>query len=237
MALLVIISGPSCAGKTPLINSLKALYPSLNIKAPVFYTSRAPRPGEKDGKDFYFRDEQEIRALDRKRFVVAPVRHLWQALEIEELENTLQSHTAVLDIYPTFADELLKRDLEARIPNLSVQRIFISPISEEELTDIQQHMNFVTPQAAMASIMMHKQIRRAIFQGKVLTKAELEDIQIRASKAYDELGMGESYDTILVNHDTEDSDHWHFTPPLGDAGKTVRQLAELIKEWQPSSDR
>ncbi len=234
MALLVIVSGPSCAGKTPLINSLKALYPSLNIKAPVLYTSRAPRPGETDGKDFYFRDEQEIRALDRESYVVAPVRHLWQALDLEALQDTLQSHTAILDIYPTFADELLKMDLDARIPNLSVQRVFISPLSKQELSDIQQHMNFATLHDAMTSIMMHKQIRRAIFQGKVLTKAELKDIQIRASKAYDELGMGESYDTILVNHDTEDSDHWHFTPPLGDAGKTVRQLAELIKEWQNS---
>jgi guanylate kinase len=232
MALLVIVSGPSCAGKTPLINSVKQLYPSLNIKAPVLYTSRAARPGEKEGKDFYFRNEQEIKSLDKNRFIVAPVRHLWQALELEELQNTLQSHIAILDIYPTFADELLKRDLNARIPNLSVKRIFISPLSKEELTDIQQHMNFATLHDAMTSIMMHKQIRRAIFQGKVLTKAELDDIQIRASKAHEELRMGESYDTILVNHDTEDSDHWHFTPPLGDANKTVRRLAELIGEWQ-----
>jgi guanylate kinase len=232
MSLLVIVSGPSCAGKTPLIHSVKQLYPSLNIKAPVLYTSRAPRPGEKDGKDFYFRDEQEIRSLDKERFVVAPVRHLWQALELEELQHTLQSHTAILDIYPTFADELLKTDLDSRIPDLSVHRVFIAPLTEQELTDIQHHMNFASPRAAMTSIMMHKQIRRAIFQAKVLTKAELEDIQMRASKAYKELKMSESYDTILVNHDTEDSDHWHFTPPLGDAGKTVHRLAELIGEWQ-----
>lgn len=49
---LFIVSAPSGAGKTSLVAALMAQTPSLALS--VSYTTRAPRPGEVDGKDYHF---------------------------------------------------------------------------------------------------------------------------------------------------------------------------------------
>jgi guanylate kinase len=53
-SLLIVISGPSGGGKTTLCEQVLAANPSM-IRA-VTCTTRAPRPGEKDGVDYYFLD-------------------------------------------------------------------------------------------------------------------------------------------------------------------------------------
>lgn len=62
---LFIISAPSGAGKTTLCRRLLAFYPDIVYS--ISYTTRRPRPGEKDGKDYHFisrEDFLEKKALD-----------------------------------------------------------------------------------------------------------------------------------------------------------------------------
>lgn len=49
---LFIISAPSGAGKTSLVHALLNINP--NIKLSISYTTRDPRAGEQDGKDYHF---------------------------------------------------------------------------------------------------------------------------------------------------------------------------------------
>lgn len=49
---LFIISAPSGAGKTSLVGALLAARPELSLS--ISYTTRPPRPGEVDGKDYHF---------------------------------------------------------------------------------------------------------------------------------------------------------------------------------------
>jgi guanylate kinase len=53
---LFIVSAPSGAGKTSLVNAL--LTKNQEIDLSVSFTSRAPRPGEEDGKDYHFVSRQ-----------------------------------------------------------------------------------------------------------------------------------------------------------------------------------
>jgi guanylate kinase len=56
--LLILISAPSGAGKTTLCNLLLAAQPHMTRA--ITCTTRAPRPGEKDGVDYHFFDAAEF---------------------------------------------------------------------------------------------------------------------------------------------------------------------------------
>lgn len=58
---LYIISAPSGGGKTSLVHAL--LESVSNLEASISYTTRPPRPGEKDGIDYYFVNETEFKKL------------------------------------------------------------------------------------------------------------------------------------------------------------------------------
>jgi guanylate kinase len=59
--LLLVLSSPSGAGKTSLARAL--LDGDDSIKLSVSVTTRKPRPGEVEGKDYYFVDEARFNAM------------------------------------------------------------------------------------------------------------------------------------------------------------------------------
>jgi len=61
--LLIILSSPSGAGKSTLARRLMDWDPSLNFS--VSATTRAPRPSEEDGREYYFRSRDEFEAMVR----------------------------------------------------------------------------------------------------------------------------------------------------------------------------
>jgi len=61
---LYVISAPSGGGKTSLVNALLERDPAVALS--VSHTTRAPRPGEKDGVHYYFVDEAAFEALVEK---------------------------------------------------------------------------------------------------------------------------------------------------------------------------
>ena len=55
---LYIVSAPSGAGKTSLVKALLKTDPAVRLS--VSYTTRPPRPGETDGRDYHFVDRQHF---------------------------------------------------------------------------------------------------------------------------------------------------------------------------------
>ncbi|MEZ5918332.1 MAG: guanylate kinase [Parvularculaceae bacterium] len=56
--LMLVLSSPSGAGKTTIANRLLAANPSVVLS--ISATTRKPRPGEVDGKDYYFISEDKF---------------------------------------------------------------------------------------------------------------------------------------------------------------------------------
>ncbi|MEZ6062162.1 MAG: guanylate kinase [Planctomycetaceae bacterium] len=56
---IVVLSGPSGSGKTTIVNKLIQESPVRLVKS-VSATTRAPRPGEIDGQDYYFLTDEEF---------------------------------------------------------------------------------------------------------------------------------------------------------------------------------
>lgn len=72
--LLVVVSAPSGAGKTSLCEWVVTALPGLAHS--VSFTTRPPRPDEKEGRDYHFVDEATFRAMvDRGEFAEWAVVH------------------------------------------------------------------------------------------------------------------------------------------------------------------
>jgi guanylate kinase len=55
----IVVSAPSGTGKTSILREVLKICPNMLFS--VSYTTRPPRPGEKDGKDYYFISEEAFR--------------------------------------------------------------------------------------------------------------------------------------------------------------------------------
>lgn len=65
---LYIVSAPSGAGKTSLVKAL--LKADSAIRLSISYTTRAPRPGESDGRDYHFVSRERFETmLDQQEFL------------------------------------------------------------------------------------------------------------------------------------------------------------------------
>jgi guanylate kinase len=227
---LVILSGPSCVGKSPLDIALATFYPELrkDLRPVVLFNSRAPRPGEKDGRDYHFRTRAEINQLrDQKRYVVIEVRGDLQCLDLEELSDLLARANAFFEGNP-FVGRILQTHPElADIEKLSV---FISPLSREEILFLRSREESVSLPDIVADIMRRKLLRRTRRQKGELSLKDLENIDRRAGSAYLELAEAQHFDYVIPNHDGEDSENWSaFYFPLGDARRSLLLFAALLE--------
>ncbi|MBI2671845.1 guanylate kinase [Candidatus Woesearchaeota archaeon] len=89
---LFIISGPSQSGKTTLVN---LLLKEKDVHRIITSTSRKPRPGEKNNKDFYFLNESDFK--DTSKFVETAIVHgnHYGTLK-KELKDKLKTNKKVL---------------------------------------------------------------------------------------------------------------------------------------------
>jgi guanylate kinase len=125
---LYVVAAPSGAGKTTLVRLL--LESELDVQLSVSYTTRDPRPGETDGREYHFVDTAEFRAMiDRHEF-----------LEWAEVHGNFYgtSKTWIADQLAGGRDVLLEIDWQGaqQVRTMFPEAIgvFILPPSMEELT-------------------------------------------------------------------------------------------------------
>jgi guanylate kinase len=231
---LVILSGPSCVGKSPLYKALGRFYPELSdrLHKLVLVNSRAPRPGEFDGKDYHFRTRNQIEGLKAdSRYIVLEVRGDLQALNVRELKNVLQNGDAFFE-----GNSFMGRVLQTHPSLADVNRlsIFLSPLSSEEITYLKAPERHISLNEFVTDIMRRKLLRRVRRQKSELSARDLENIETRASSAFSELQDAWHFEYVIPNHDGEDSDNWEaFYFLIGDARKALGAFVDLLKGSVP----
>ncbi len=234
MGKLLIISGPSGVGKSPLLKAFNKFYPNIakNYKKLILYNSRSARPNEMDGDDYYFRTKDYLNSLrTNKNYLVFDVRDDIQALDINELVNNLNTNNIIFEGNPFVGCELIKSKLLHSVERLS---IFISPLSLDEILFFRNNENIILEEL-ITDIMQRKLLKRTHKQKGVLSIKDLENIEHRAQSAYEELKLAINFDFIVPNHDGEDSEHWDtFYYPIGDARKTLMALVDLLENNKSS---
>ena len=233
---LVILSGPSGVGKSPLEKSLQRFFPELSnrLQRLVLYNSRAPRPGESDSVDYHFRTREQIEALrPNQEFVVMEVRGDLQAVDIQGLSDKLASHDVLFEGNPFIGSILQTAARLSSVPKLS---IFLAPLSREEIIYLKRPDRSVSLSELVTDVMRRKLLRRTRKQKLDLSGADLTNIEKRASSAYRELQEAWHFEYVIPNHDGEDSEHWDaFYYPIGDARKSLNAFAALV-QGQTSPD-
>ena len=130
--LLVVISGPSGVGKDTLIERLRELDPRLQYS--ISYTTRKPRPGEKDGVSYFFVSRQKFEELVAKGFFLEHAVYNGNyygtpAAAVEEAR--VAGRDILLKIEVQGAAQVRKRAPDGVF-------IFIAPPSKEELVRRQE---------------------------------------------------------------------------------------------------
>jgi guanylate kinase len=236
----VILSGPSCVGKGPLYSVLKKFHPDLagRLKQIVLYNSRDPRPGEREGVDYYFRPRSEIEELAKQPgFVSANVRGDLQALEVASIEKILAAdQDAFFEGNPFIPGKLREAGVLDKIPTLTV---FLSPLTKEEVLFLKEPAQRIELGKFLADVMRRKLLRRTKGQKINLSLKDLENIEQRVASAIVELREAWKFDFVIPNHDGEDSEHWDaFYYPIGDARKALLAFAALLQgETPPGGER
>ena len=124
---LFILSAPSGAGKSSLINAL--LKKHADMKVSVSHTTRAPRPGENDAEHYHFVSVDEFKALIAKDdfFEWAQVFDNYYGTSKQAIEEQL---AAGIDV---FLDIDWQGARQVREIMKDVKTIFILPPSKQEL--------------------------------------------------------------------------------------------------------
>lgn len=232
---LIILSGPSCVGKSPLEKALAKIYPEVrkSLHKLLLYNDRQPRPGEKDGIDYYFSTTEQLESYkDNPDFIFMNVRGDLQALDLRELVSILSESHAFFEGNPYVAKAMMDHPKLRAFPKLS---IFLSPLSKVEILELKDPSKNIVLPKLLAEIMRRKQLRRKTKQKVEISLNDLEDIERRVKSAYEELAMAWQFDYIIPNHDGEDSDNWEmFYWPVGDARKTLLDFKDILEGNVPT---
>ncbi len=232
---LVILSGPSCVGKTPLCKALGKFYPDLysSLQRLVLVNSRGSRPGEIDGVDYHFRTRAQVEALrGQDRYAVLEARDDLQALDLDELNSLLRHEDVLYEGNPYVGRALQTHPRVAEVDRLS---IFVSPLSKDEIIYLKETERNVLLDEFLTDVMRRKLLRRTRRQKGELSAKDLQNIETRASSAYRELQEAWQFQYVIPNHDGEDSDNWEaFYYPIGDARKALEAFAALLAGHAPA---
>ena len=173
---LIVISGPSGVGKSTLVKQARQVLPELEFS--VSCTTRQPRAGEVDGKDYFFLTEADFETkVQNNEFVeyAGVFAHRYGTLKSEVISRLQRGADVILDIDVQGAKQI--RQAAEQDPEIAraAQFIMIVPPDMETLRARLAGRNSKTP----------------------------ESLALRLAGAQSELSNFRIYDYLVVNDDLD----------------------------------
>ena len=125
--ILVVVSGFSGAGKGTVMRRLLEKYDNYALSVSV--TTRAPRPGEEDGREYFFRTREEFEQLIREDALIEYAQYVenYYGTPRSYVEQQLEAgKDVILEIEIQGAQKIKERNPEALL-------VFVTPPSVDEL--------------------------------------------------------------------------------------------------------
>ena len=200
--LLIILSSPSGAGKSTLAKRLREWDPEIRFS--VSATTRAPRPGEVDGKDYLFVDEDAFKRMvhERRMLEHAHVFGNFYGSPLGPVQEAIDGGCDVLfDIDWQGAQQIQKSSLSS-----SVLSIFLLPPSIAELR--------------------HRLESRGQDSAEVIEK--------RMNRSWDEISHWDGYNYVLINDDLDATEERLITIVTAERLRASQQpgLVEHVRHLQ-----
>ncbi len=126
--IMVILSSPSGAGKTTLVNLLSK---QNNFEISISHTTRHPRPGESPNRDYYFVDLKEFkRLINNEEFLeyAKVFNNYYGTTRTPVIDNLNKGKNVLFDIDWQGADQIKNKKLDYKLITF-----FILPPSKEIL--------------------------------------------------------------------------------------------------------
>jgi guanylate kinase len=126
--IMVILSSPSGAGKTTLVNLLSK---NNNFEISISHTTRKPRPNESDGNDYYFVSDQEFKRLIKNEEFLEYAKvfnNYYGTTRTPVINNLNKGKNVLFDIDWQGADQIKNKNLDFKLITF-----FILPPSKEIL--------------------------------------------------------------------------------------------------------
>ena len=126
--IMVILSSPSGAGKTTLV---KLLSEKKNFFVSISHTTRKPRSNEKNGKDYFFVNDEEFKRLiknDEFLEYAKVFNNFYGSTRTPVIQNLENSKNVIFDIDWQGADQIKNKNLDYKLITF-----FLLPPSKEIL--------------------------------------------------------------------------------------------------------
>ena len=125
---MIILSSPSGAGKTTLVNLISKLD---NFEISISHTTRKPRPNEVPDKDYFFVNEDEFKRLIKNQEFLEYAKvfnNFYGTTRTPVIDKLNRSKNVLFDIDWQGADQIKNKNLDYKLINF-----FILPPSREVL--------------------------------------------------------------------------------------------------------
>jgi len=126
--IIIILSSPSGAGKTTLVNKIAK---ENNYKISISHTTRKPRSNEKNGEDYYFVSDEEFTNLIKKEEFLEYANvfeNLYGSSKRKVIENLKNGKNVIFDIDWQGTEQIKNKKLSFKLISF-----FILPPSKTEL--------------------------------------------------------------------------------------------------------
>ena len=134
LGVALVVSGPSGTGKSTVCNELKKLEPNMGFS--ISCTTRTPRPGEENGRDYYFITQEDFdKKVEDNLFIEYAQVHgnSYGTLRSEVIDKVNAGQDVLLDIDVQGAMQIKKYAEKDAILAKCLELVFIGPPSFDEL--------------------------------------------------------------------------------------------------------
>lgn len=194
MSKLIVFAAPSGAGKTTIVRHLMRQFPQLSFS--ISATTRQPRPGEEEGKDYYFLSAADFREkIKYEEFVE------WEEVYKDQYYGTLRDEIArlwaekrhitfdidvkgALNIKKAFPKETLTVFVKAPSIEALYERLRARNTESEE--QLQKRMNRTLEESSYAPhfdrILVNDDLQEAFKEAEIMVRDFIEESPLPESE-------------------------------------------------------